>query len=445
MRRLGEHAIVIGGSIAGLMTARVLSDFFDQVTVIERDDIEERPVVRKSIPQGNHFHGLLQGGHQILCSLFPGFAEDLRIHGAIRLRMDGDVAWYLPNGKAYNFTGSLREPYPLGLEAHSASRGLFEFLIRRRTLALPNVRFKAGVAVRELDWRNERVHGVRCNDSRSLEADLVVDAGGRGSRVPKWLAAMGLSRPDETTIGVDIAYSTAYFQRPRFYAAESLIFIVGPPPDFVKRGYVCAIEGDRLLVSLIGRFIHPPTDDQGFFDFAKSLHSPLICQIIEETERLTPIAHHRVPISLQRHYERLTRFPERLLVLGDAVCCLNPVYGQGMSAAALQARALQQVLTEHGAQHGLDKIGAAFFPKIAEINSGPWALAANLDLAYPQTRGERSPAFKERAQYMAALDRLQADDIELQRLVMAVFHLARPLSALHEEPLRSRVLAHMRS
>jgi 2-polyprenyl-6-methoxyphenol hydroxylase-like FAD-dependent oxidoreductase len=307
------------------------------------------------------------------------------------------------------------------------------------------VGFATGVAVRELHYRNQRVRGVRCSDSRSLEADLVVDAAGRGSRVPKWLAAMGLAQPDETTIGVDIAHSTAFFQRPRFYTAQSVVFIVGPPPDFVKRGYVCAIEDDRLLVSLIRRFVHPPTDDQGFFDFAGSLHSPLICQIIRESERLTPIAHHRVPTSVQRHYERLADFPEGLLVVGDGVCCLNPAYGQGMSVAALQARALQQVLGEHGAQHGLNRLGAAFFPKVAEINSGPWTLAANLDLAYPQTRGERPSGFKERAQYMAALDRLQADDIELQRLVMAVFHLTQPLSALHEEPLRSRVLARMRS
>jgi 2-polyprenyl-6-methoxyphenol hydroxylase-like FAD-dependent oxidoreductase len=445
MLRLGGHAVVIGGSIAGLMTARVLSDFFDQVTVVERDDLEERPILHKSIPQGNHFHGLLQGGHQILCSFFPGFAEDLRSHGAVQLRMDGDVAWYLPDGKAYNFTGSVREPCALGFEAHSASRGLFEFLIRRRTLGLPNVRFETGIAVRELCCRYGRVHGVRCDGSRSLEADLVVDAGGRGSRATKWLAAIGFRAPGETSIGVDIAYSTAYFQRPRSYAGESLVFIVGPPPDFVKRGYVCMVEDDRLLVSLIGRFVYPPTDDQGFFDFARSLHSPLICQIIQEAERLSPIAHHRVPISLQRHYERLPAFPEGLLILGDAVCCLNPVYGQGMSTAALQASALQQILAEHGAQHGLDKIGAAFFPKMAEINNGPWTLAANLDLAYPQTRGERPPGFGERARYMAALDRLQVDDIELQRLVMAVFHLTRPLSALHEEPLRSRVLARMHS
>jgi 2-polyprenyl-6-methoxyphenol hydroxylase-like FAD-dependent oxidoreductase len=210
MLRLGGHAVVIGGSIAGLMTARVLSDFFDQVTIIERDDIEGRPVIHKSIPQGNHFHGLLQGGHQILCSFFPGFAEDLRSFGAVRLRMGGDVAWYLPDEQGL-FTGSVREPHALGFEAHSASGGLFEFLIRRRILALPNVRFATGIAVRELCCRHGRVYGVRCDGSRSLEAELVVDAGGRGSRATKWLAAIGLRAPDETTIGVDIAYSTACF------------------------------------------------------------------------------------------------------------------------------------------------------------------------------------------------------------------------------------------
>jgi 2-polyprenyl-6-methoxyphenol hydroxylase-like FAD-dependent oxidoreductase len=439
---LGEHAVVIGGSIAGLMAARVLSDFFDRVTVLERDQIEEGSAIHKSIPQGNHFHGLLQGGQEVLSSFFPGFTEDLRRYGAIRLRMGQNVAWYLPDGKAYNQTGSVRVPHDLGFEAHSASRGLFEFLIRRRTLGLPNVRFETGVAVRELSYRAGRIHGVRCEDSRSLVAALVVDAGGRGSRAPKWLSAIGFGQPAETAITVDIAYSSAYFRRPRFYESESLVFIVGPPPDFVKRGYVCEIEDDRLLVTLIGRGVVPPTNDQGFFDFASTLHSPLICQIIQQSERLSPIVPHRFPASVQRHYERMPDFPEGLLVLGDAVCSFNPAYGQGMSAAALQARALQQVLAESDGEIG--KVSAAFFRKAAEINSGPWTLCATLDFAFPQTRGERPPGLKEQAQYMAALDRLQADDIELQRLVAGVFLMTQPLSILHQEPLRSRVLAHMR-
>lgn len=443
MPRLGGHAVVIGGSIAGLMAARVLSDFFDRVTVLERDEIEEGPAIHKSIPQGNHFHGLLQGGQEVLSSFFPGFVEDLRHHGAIRLRMGDNVAWYLPDGKAYNQTGSVRVPHDLGFEAHSASRGLFEFLIRRRALALPNVRFETGVTVRELACGEGRVHGVRCDRSRSLDAELVLDAGGRGSRVPKWLYELGFGQPTETAITVDIAYSSAYFRRPRLYESESLVFIAGPPPNFIKRGTVCEIEDDRLIVTLIGRGVVPPTDEQGFFDFARSLHSPLICQLIHQTERLSPIVPHRFAANVQRHYERMPDFPEGLLVLGDAVCCFNPAYGQGMSAAALQARALQQALAECDGE--IDGLTTVFFRKAAEINSGPWTFVATLDFAFPQTRGERPPGLKEQAQYMAALDRLQADDIELERLVTGVFLMTQPLSILHQEPLRSRVLAHMHS
>jgi 2-polyprenyl-6-methoxyphenol hydroxylase-like FAD-dependent oxidoreductase len=205
---------------------------------------------------------------------------------------------------------------------------------------------------------------------------------------------------------------------------------------------VAAIENERLLVSLIGRFVYPPTDDQGFFDFARSLHSPFICQLIQETERLTDIAHHRFPTSVQRHYERMPSFPEGFLILGDALCCFNPVYGQGMSAAALQAKVLQDVLAERRAQSGgLAGLAAAFFPQAADINRAPWVLAANLDFAFPQTRGERPAGMEQQGRYLAALDQLQVEDVEVQRLVMEVFQLTRPLSALQEEPLRSRVLA----
>src|SRR5215468_10147371 len=175
---LGQQAVVIGGSLAGLMTARVLADYFDHVTVLERDEIEDRPVIHKSIPQGNHLHGLLQGGQQVLSSLYPGFTGELRRHGATRAIVGQDIAWYLPDGKAYNPVGSLRTPLDLGFEAHCASRGLIEFLIRQLTLALPNVKLETGATVRELAHNGGRVQGVHWSDSRSFVAELVVDAGG---------------------------------------------------------------------------------------------------------------------------------------------------------------------------------------------------------------------------------------------------------------------------
>src|SRR5262245_41817250 len=421
--RLGHHALVIGGSLAGLMTARVLAEYFDHVTVLERDAMEDRPVIHPSIPQGNHLHGLLQGGQQVLESLYPGFTAELRALGATRAIVGRDIVWYLPDGKAYNPTGSLREPLDLGFEAHCASRGLIDFLIRRLTLALPNVQLETGVTVRELAHSGGHVQGVRCNDSRLFAAELVVDAGGRGSRAPLWLEAMGFARPAETTIGVDTAYSTAHFRRPQSYAGEPLIFVTGPAPHFTRRGYLITIENETLLVSLIGRFgDYPPTDQAGFFTFAKEFQSPCTAELIGEAEQLTPIHHYRFPMSVQRHYERMASFPEGLLILGDALCSFKPIYAQGMSAAALQARALQEMLSEREAQsRGLAGIASSFFSTIAEINSTPWSLAAGFDFAYPQTRGERPPDVEQRARYFAAVDQLQRKDPGLQRLVTEVF------------------------
>ena len=183
--RPGQQAIVVGGSIAGLITARVLSDYFEQVLVIERDEIADQPVIHKSVPQGNHLHALLHGGLQVLSLLYPAFTEDLRQRGATQITVGRDVVWYLPDGKAYSPTGSVRAPFDAGLEAYCASRGLIEFVIRKRTTAIPNIRFDSGLAVRELIYRDSRVCGVRCADAQLIEGELVIDATGRGHRAPQ--------------------------------------------------------------------------------------------------------------------------------------------------------------------------------------------------------------------------------------------------------------------
>ena len=445
MNRLGQRAVVVGGSIAGLIAARVLSDHFEEVVILERDVVEDRPVLHRSVPQGHHLHAVLHGGQEVLEAFYPGFGEQLRALGANRVAVGRDIVWYLPDGKAYSATGSLRTPFDLGLYGHCGSRGLIEYLVRRRTTALANVRWEGATAAQELIHDQGWIRGVRCDDARAFEADLTVDATGRASRAPRWLEALGFAPPPETTIGLDTAYSTANFRTPDSFRGEPIIFITGPAPTHTRRGYVISIEGGTLLVSLIGRFgDYPPADQAGYVAFARELHSDLALRIIEGAEQLTPIAHHRFHASVQRHYERLTSFPEGFLVIGDALCTFNPIYAQGMSAAARQARLLGDVLSEAmTAPRGLDGLPRAFFTRAAQLNSTPWNLAAGFDFAFSQTRGERPPDLPQRARYFAALDALQTDDPELQRLVAEVFHLMRPLSALQEEPLRSRVLARM--
>jgi flavin-dependent dehydrogenase len=443
--RPGQQAIVVGGSIAGLIAARVLSDYFEQTLVLERDEIADQPVIHKSVPQGNHLHALLHGGLQVLSLLYPRFTEDLRQRGATQITVGRDIVWYLPDGKAYSPTGSVRAPFDAKLEAYCASRGLIEFVIRKRTTAIPNVRFESGSAVQELIYRDRRVCGVRCADARLIEAELVIDATGRGHRARRWLSSIGFPPPAETEIGLDTAYSTANFRKPESFPGEPIIFITGPAPQFTRRGYVITIENGTLLVSLIGRFgDFPPTDKQGFLAFANELHSDLAYRIITEAEQLSPIAHHRFVSSVQRHYEQMNPFPEGFLVIGDALCTFNPIYAQGMSAAAKQAKILQDILAEYAEQsRELSGIASAFFPKAAEFNSTPWHLAAGFDFAFPQTRGTRPPGTEERARYLATLDALQADDAEIRHLMTEVFHLLQPLSVLQREPLRSRVLGRM--
>ena len=448
--QLGEHAVVIGGSLAGMMSAAALSDHFDRVTVFERDPIENGPVLHRSVPQGNHIHALLLGGQDVMALLYPGFTDELEQLGAIRFRSGIDVVFYAPGGKGYNGTLSVKVPRDLGLVGHVMSRGLLEYQVRRRTTALSNVHLNTESPIEALVHRDGRVRGVTCKSAPQsvVDTDLVIDASGRGSHAMRWLAEMGVSAPEETTIGVDFAYTSTKFRKPEdTQGAEPMILVGGPPPNYTRGGGLFEIEGGIWHVSLAGRFgDYPPTDEAGFLRFAKELPSPRLYELISGAERIADITHHRFPTSVWRHYEGLEPFPERFLIVGDAVCSFNPVYGQGMSSAAMQVRELRNVLRERAAAaDGLDDLARVFFPKAAEAISAPWILAANFDFAYPQTRGERPSGMEAGAAYLAALDSLQAEDINVQRLITEVFQLSRPLSALREEPLLSRVLKRMQS
>jgi len=447
---LGQHAVVIGGSLAGLMTARVLAEHFDAVTVLERDHIAHRPMLHPSIPQGHHLHGLLWGGQQVMTSLYPGFLAQLDALGAVRCRVGTELVYYLPTGKAFSGTGTVREPRDLGFDRTCHSRGLLEYCVRHGTLAHPNITLHSASPVHGLVYEDGRVCGVRYRQGgadSTVAADLVVDAGGRRSQVPRWLTGLGFRAPEETTIGVDIAYASAKFRVPAAYdEPERMLICFGPPPDFPTGGLMAIIEDQTWHVTLVGRFgAYPPHDAAGFLAFAQALHTPKVYQLIKDAERVSEITFYRFPTSIQRHYERLTTFPDGLVVLGDAISSFNPVYGQGMSAAALQVQAFQQLLRARvTASQGLDGLAQAFFAQAAEIIETPWTLAANQDFAYAQTQGDRPPDLEERTQYFMAVDALTAEDNEVYRLLFEVLNLAKPLSILREEPLRGRVEAYQR-
>jgi 2-polyprenyl-6-methoxyphenol hydroxylase-like FAD-dependent oxidoreductase len=443
--RLGGDAIVIGGSIAGLVTARVLSDYFEHVTILERDHIEPRPQVHKSTPQGNHLHAVLLGGLQVLSRLYPDFAAILQHMGAVPNRLTQDTPVYRPEGLSYSLTGTVKEPRDLGFQLYSQSRGLLEHCLRQCTLAVPSISFECDAAVDALIPRDGRVEGVRyrrAGEPLSLASDLVVDCGGRGSHARRWLADNGFESPPETILGVDFAYSsTKFIHLNHERESGTVVAFAGPPPKYSRGAMLVLIEDGVWQVSVAGRFgDYPPRDQAGFMDFVKNLPSPKLYEMLEGAERVDEIAHYRFPTSVLRHYERLCSFPERFIVLGDAICSFNPVYGQGMSSAILQADALAQILAERACQpNGLDAIAAAFFPKAAEVVSTPWMLAANFDFSYPQTKGERPQMSSDSLRYFLILDALTAEDIEVQKTLSDVFNLVRPPSTLWEEPLRSRV------
>ena len=440
--------MVIGGSIAGLAAARVLADHFREVVVLERDRIGDVFAPRPSAPQASHVHGLLVAGERVLSRFFPGFTDDLRQGGALVARVGVDLVAYTAKGRSYN--GVFHQPVPrdLGVDLYCQSRMLLEGTLRRRLERLGGVEVRTGCAVSALETRGGRVAAVRVEDGEAstvtLQADLVMDASGRGSRAPGWLRDLGFAAPEETVIGCGFAYASCLFQGDDSLDSIGLSF-PGQPP-VVKRGALLfRIEEGRWLVSLGGRFDEkPPRDFEGFRHFARGLPHPFLYDVLADRQPLTAVSYYDYPSSRIRHYERLD-LPEGLVVAGDALCSFNPIYGQGMSAALLEVEALAKVLDRRAAEGAtLAGLTTEYFAAAAEVIATPWSLAASVDFQYPETTGERPAENRERGLYLRALNELAVDDLEVNRTLAEVFQLVRPLSDLDAEPLLSRGRAQMK-
>ena len=441
-RRRSSHAVVTGGSLAGMLAARVLSDHFERVTVIERDKLPDEPTPRKGVPQARHLHVMMARGQLIVEQFFPGLRDEMIAAGAPVLDMAEDAAWLTPAGWGLRYSS--------GLKLLTFTRGMLDWKVRQRLAAFPNVRFIEEAETTRLlpNADDSGVGGVgirfrnRTNGSTVPEqlhyADLVVDASGRGSRAPQWLEGLGYDTPAETVINSFRGYASRFYQPPANVSADwKGIFIQAAPPERTRGGLLFPVEGNRWMVTLIGGGReYPPADEAGFRDFARSLASPMIHDALDGAVPLTPIHTYRATENRLRHFDRLSRWPENFVVLGDATCAFNPVYGQGMTIAALGALTLDGALRElrelrRGDTRSLAGMSRRFQKRLAKVNRAPWLLATGEDFRYHETVGG-SPTLTTRLmhRYMEQVMRLSIENRHVRQRFLEIFNMLRPPSAL---------------
>ena len=443
-RKIGTHAVVMGGSVAGLLAARVLTDHFEMVTLVERDCFPDGSDNRKGVPQGHHAHAVLAKGLMTVMQFFPDLGAALADGGAAMIDPANDMLWYAADG--------YRVRYPSGLVAPFMSRPFLESLLRSRILARSNLTCIQGYAVNGLVANDERTHitGIRIQgstehaDEMHLMADLIVDATGRGSRSPKWLEELGYARPEETVIKIDAGYTSRIYRRtPDDLPGAKAALIFPTPPHNKRLGLLVPIEGNRWLVSLGGWLgDHAPTNEQGYLEFARSLPTLDIYNVITRAEPLTSFAVHKLPSNLRRRFEQLAHVPGGFVVVGDALCSFNPIYGQGMTVAALEAQMLDTCLREQ-CETGHDWLSfpQRYFRQVAKVIDIPWWLAASADFNYPEVEGHKAPGTDLINWYVRKVQRASTYDPEVCRMLRAVTNLMQPLSSLFAPRMMLRVLS----
>lgn len=433
--RAGGDAIVIGASMAGLLAARVLSDSYDRVTVLDRDRLPDGLTEhRRAVPQGRHAHGLQLGGQVALEQLLPGLRDEALAAGAPALRPGVEMRFCLAGSKVARAA--------VGSMGAVASRPLLEGLVRRRVRTIENVTVRDNCAVADLLSEDGRVTGIVARDRTAgsadvaSRADLVVAASGRGGRVPKWLAAMGYERPAEDRVDVDIMYSSRNLRIRAGALGDDKIVLDAAHPGR-PRGIAMLIEENgtwNVTLYGYGEDHRPPTDTEGFNAFAATVADPDVAAAIAQAEPANEIATHAYPASVRRRYDKLRRFPDGLLVMGDALCSFNPIYGQGMTVATLEALALRDCLRKGDA-----KLAKRFF-KAAAVVDHAWKLSTGGDLALPEV--EQTAPLPDRVinRYMERLVATAAHDEVVARTFYEVTGMLKPPTALLTPAMARRVL-----
>ncbi|MCA2264713.1 FAD-dependent oxidoreductase [Mycobacterium marseillense] len=434
-----EHAVVLGAGIAGLLAARVLSEFYASVCVIERDKAPGLPIPRKGVPQGRHVHNFLSRGTQVLAELFPGLIDEMGAAGAVVID-DGDLSRFYVRTGRYELrrSGTLRDPAAVTLCL--ATRPFVESHVHRRVAALSNVKFLDGHEVIEPLADAGAVTGARITHRdngapRDLPADLVVDATGRSARTPAFLEAMAYGRPPETRSTAMLGYSSQLLSIPDGCIDQQMVVFNlggGGKPG----GLLLACENDTWMFA-VGRTIDTggaPPDFATMLGLVDDALPPKILHGLRQAHALADIATFRNPAAVWRRYDQMTRFPRGLLVIGDALCSPNPVYGQGMTMAAQQALALQVCL-----RGGDADLARRFFGRTARDIGPTWAVNEANDRV-PSTSRKPSLQRRLRGQLVRAILEAAGDDTAVTERLLRITHLVNPPTGLQDPALLLRVL-----
>jgi len=423
-----REAVVVGGSIAGLLAAQALAAHCERVTLVERDAYPAEALPRKGVPQGHHIHVIWTAGRRAIETLMPGLFDGLVDEGAVAFDNSADMRWFQH--------GVWKLRLDSGFRMFSQTRPLLERAIRRRVEAEPRITIRHE-AVSGLVVDGGRASGVRAG-GETLAADLVVDASGRGSRLPAWLAEHGYPAPAVSEVTIDLGYATRLYRIPDSATRDWAVMAIYPEaPRSTKAAVIFPVEGKRWIVTAAGSMgDHPPGDDDGFLAFLDGLDRPDLAETVRAAEPLGPITPMRLPSERRRHYERLARRPGRLIVVGDALCSLNPLYGQGVSVAALEAVALARTLA--GTQP--DGVADAYFTAARRIVDDPWTLATLTDLIYPGARGHRPPGTAALQWYLRRVLALTGRHEGVHRRFLAAVHMTRPMRSLFHPAVLAPVL-----
>ncbi|WP_235631468.1 FAD-dependent oxidoreductase [Mycolicibacterium fortuitum] len=438
MAESGSHAVVLGAGIAGLLMARVLSEFYGSVTLVERDALPDRPDQRKGVPQGRHLHNFLSRGTQVLEELFPGLLSQLAAAGAVVDDGD-DLSRVYVHAVGYELRPAGRLTDPGALAAYQGSRPFMEFHIRRRVAELGNVVIldnhdAVGPVISGGTVTGAQIINRDSGLDTLLDTDIVIDATGRASRSTRFLQSCGFDAPQEIEVPSIGGYSSHLMRIPPGRITERMAF--------VNRGsalpglLLVAYERDTWMLAITGpeEYGILPTDFTQMLAAAEQLLPDTIMTGLRDATPVGQISISRSTAAAWRRYDRIAQLPDGFVVVGDALCNLNPLHGQGMTMAALQALALRDCL-----RSGRSDIPRRFYRLAAEQVAPVWAANRAHDRAAPaDTRRSRRHRIRSWTQH-AALN-AAANDIVLAERLFRVRGMIDPPTRLQEPALLLRIL-----